>query len=149
MLERRIEWEGGMNGHLTIASDDPVSIQRCRELVEYLYENCISDNGIHFEPEEIEIMGAIALFMAIREQLPYKRGYVLCDAVLRLGGISILGGYDFISFSSPVYDLSCLEVSMSFSKGCRRLTNYLYPIQAESQYALRCVAFEYVEGLLE
>ena len=144
----RIEWKGGMGGYLVVFSNDPICIHGSSELVDYLNENCDSDHCIDFAPEEIEIMGAIALFMAIREQAAYERGHVLKHAVSKVGGVTAMGGYDFLSVLSPVFsvDLSHWDLTESFTDGCRKLANHLQPIQTESQYPLRCAAFEYISS---
>lgn len=149
MGKARIEWKDEMKGHLAILLDDPKNIHTSRSLIDYLYNNYNSDDCTYFKDEEIKIMGATALFMAIREQAPYERGRVLDHAVEKLGGTcGTMGGYDFFSFFSTVCP-PFSDITFSFIRGCKKLASYLEPIKAESQYSLRCVAFDFVEKLFE
>ena len=145
MQKTRIEWIGGMKGHLAILLDDPICFNASCDLEDFLFNNYESDEGIHFEDEELEMMGVFALFMAIRERAPYERGHVLDNAVGRAtsGSCRTMSGYGFMTLPWP------LDYKNSFNEGCRKLATYLEPIKVESQYSLKCVAFDYIQSYLE
>ena len=137
----RIQWNGGMRGFLNLSVHEGMDIHSAEALLGFLTENCFAEDSIHFESKDFESFAAAALFMAIREIAPTKRGNVLDIAVSILGGAktSMNPGYSWMMFPQILHDLNI------FGQAVDRLAGKLKPFQTESQYALKCLAYELLE----
>jgi hypothetical protein len=143
VASRRFCWEGGIKGRLVIYGREKIIINNAHTLIQWLIKKEDSDDDIDFESEEMKILGVVALFLAIREIKPYKRGTVLENACSSLGGANNMIGYYYF----PTLLGICCD-STSFSRGCEALAEYLQPEQTESQPLLLQKAFDYFQQIL-
>jgi len=143
MHEKRIKWDGGIKGRLIISLQDRVIVEDPHILIDYLHEINFSEDPVQFEYEELEILGAAALFMAVRKISPIKKGNVLDSAASLIGGHkrAMDIGYDW--FQLPLGD-----DMYYFKDGLNDLAEHLRSIQTEAQYTIKCAAFDFIQDKL-
>ena len=141
-FEKRMEWEGEVKGHLVILSEERLTFNDPRALIDYLILTHFSDDPTAFKPEELQLLGAVALFLAICKIAPYKRKDVLDRAVHLTGGSMERMSNEYSWWLIP-------ESLSSFKEGLRALASHLKPIRTDAQAILRSVAFDFIQEKFE
>lgn len=120
-----VHWTGDATGHLLVEHPEKDEYRDPWRLIAY-----VAQNASRFSEAELLTLGALTLFMAIREVSPTTRGFQVLVAADR--GIDSFG---------PVHP--------AFFAGVSSLKERLLSLRLDDQPAFRAVAFQFVRPALE
>ena len=120
-----MHWTGDATGHLLVERPEKDEYRDAWRLIAY-----VAQNAARFTEAELLTLGALTLFMAIREVSPATRGLQVLVAADR--GIDSFG---------PVHP--------AFDAGVASLKERLLSLRLDDQPALRAAAFQFVRPALE
>jgi hypothetical protein len=127
--EISLQWKNGIDGFLWIEKPNGVALEKAHQAVNY-----IRDEYRLFTDAELETLGAVVLFMSIREYGSGPPG-----RVLELGEKALDSFYFVLSDEAR---------QQRIAAGMEALRAYLFPIRAGTYDELVNRAFEFIEPML-